>query len=521
MFVILVLGRWVKENYNFSTSEINIMINNKMLLLIGCFLLAYSMNLYSQNTAAELERFFSTAFRNQRLNGNVLIAEKGKIVYEKSFGYADVASKKLNSRTSAFHIASITKTFTGTAILQLVEKGKLDLDDPVKKHLKNFPYPQITVRHLLSHSSGLPSFQALFDSVRNVHPDTLFTNADIIPAYVSLHPPLLYEPLSDYNYNNINFSILGLIVEELSGMPLHNYLKKYILEPAGISETFFPGIIFYHYTDQEAKNLSMMYRFRHFYSKELERVDTVPSVSKYWYNYNFEGFGEIISTARDLFKYDQALYSNVLLRESTLKEAFTPTVLKSGKVNDASYGLCWIIEQDSSFGKLVMHGGGVPGLSSFLLRNITKHQTIIILDNNENEIEDLAMEALKILNKKKVKLPGKSIARLYARSLLTEGPEKAKKKLEELRKNTANYSLSEEELNSFGYELLGDNKNTLAVEVFRLNMRLFSESWNVYDSYGEALLKIGQKEQAIEMYKKSIELNPQNENGKRILKELL
>jgi CubicO group peptidase (beta-lactamase class C family) len=121
------------------------MINNKILLLVGSFLLTYSMNLHSQSTAGELERFFSTAYMNQRFNGNVLIAEKGKIVYEKSFGYADVATRRLNSNTSAFHIASITKTFTATAILQLVEKGKLQLDDPVKKHLKDFPYPQITV----------------------------------------------------------------------------------------------------------------------------------------------------------------------------------------------------------------------------------------------------------------------------------------------------------------------------------------------------------------------------------------
>lgn len=497
------------------------MINNKMLLLIGSFLLTYSVNVHSQNTAGEMEKLFSTAFRNQRFNGNVLIAEKGKIVYEKSFGYADVATKKLNSHTSAFHIASITKTFTATAILQLVEKGKLQLDDPVTKHLKDFPYPQITVRHLLSHTSGLPSFEVLFDSVRNVHPDTVFTNIDIIPAYVALHPPLLFEPQTDYNYNNINYSIIGLIVEELSGKPLHNYLKENILDPAGISETFFPGIIFYHYTAEEVKNLSMMYRYRHFYSKQLVRVDTVPAYSKYWNNYNFEGFGEIISTARDLFKYDQALYNNVLLRESTLKEAFTPTVLKSGKVNDAGFGLCWIIGQESDFGDLVMHGGGVPGLRTFLLRNITKHQTIILLDNNENEVDELAMKALMILNNGKANPPGKSIARIYGRSLLTEGAEKARQKLEALRMDSTHYSLSEDEFNSLGYDLLGENKNSLAVEVFRLNMTLFPASWNVYDSYGEALLKVGKKEQAIEMYKRSIELNPQNKNGKRILEELL
>lgn len=168
-----------------------------------------------------------------------------------------------------------------------------------------------------------------------------------------------------------------------------------------------------------------------------------------------------------------------------------------------------------------MHGGGVPGLRSFLLRNITKHQTIILIDNNENEVEQLAMDALKILNKERVGVPGKSIARVYARSLLSDGPEKARIILEKLRMQSADYFLSEDELNSLGYDLLGDNKIPLAVEVFKMNMELFPESWNVYDSYGESLLKIGKKRQAIEMYKKSIELNPENENGKKVLKELL
>jgi len=497
------------------------MIINKPLLLVCSFVLANSVHLHAQTTVDKLEKYFSTAFHNQVFNGNVLIAENGKIVYEKSFGFADAAAKKLNSSTSTFHIASISKTFTATAILQLIERGKLELDEAVVKHLKNFPYPQITVRHLLSHTSGLPSFEVLFDSIRNVHPDTMFSNADLIPAYVALHPPLLYEPLSDYNYNNINYAILGLIVEKLSGMPLHNYLKEHILEPAGMADTFFPEIIFYHYTAQEAKKLSKMYRYRHFYSKMRERVDTVPFVAKYWYNYNFEGFGEIISTTTDLLKYDQALYSNVLLKKSTLNAAFTPTLLNSGKVNDAGFGLCWIIGQDSTFGKLVMHGGGVPGLRTFLLRNITKRQTIILLDNNENEVEQLSLDVLKILNKKRVNTPGKSIARLYAQSLLSDGPEKAGMMLEKLRKKVSEYSLSEEELNSLGYDLLSDNKIPLAVEVFKVNMELFPESWNVYDSYGESLLKVGKKEQAIEMYKRSIEINPQNENGKKVLKELL
>ncbi len=499
----------------------NSISNYKFILALTFLLIVSLLNASAQNTAIELDKYFSTAFKNQRFNGNVLIAENGEIIYQNSFGFADLSTKKLNSSLSAFHIASITKTFTATAILQLVEKGKLNLEDPVEKHLKDFPYPQVTVKHLLSHTSGLPSHEDLFDSMRNVFPDTVFTNADIIPAYSDQKLPLVYEPLEDYNYNNINYALLGLLIEKISDKSLHKYLKEHILEPAEMRDTFFPEKFAYQYTPQEQQNLSLMNGYRNLYTEDLEKIDTVAYATKYWYNYNFEGFGEMISTAPDLLKYDQALYNNNLLQETTLKEAFNPIVLNDGKINDARFGLCWIIGEDSTLGKLVMHGGGLPGLRSFLLRNITKNQTVIILDNHQNEVEDLAIDAVKIINNIKVTSPGKSLARLYAVQLMREGMDTAKSELETLRKDTLAYSLNEEEFNNLGYDLLGNNKISEAVEVFKINIDLFPESWNVYDSYGEALLLIGKKKDAIKMYKKSIELNPQNQNGRRILEEIL
>lgn len=117
------------------------------------------------------------------------------------------------------------------------------------------------------------------------------------------------------------------------------------------------------------------------YSINPEKTDTIQSVSKYWYNYNFKGFGEMISSTQDLFKYDQALYDGRLLSESVLKDVFTTVKLNNGEANPVGNGLGWQIEQDSSIGKLVMHSGAMIGVSSILLRNITKHQTIIIIDN--------------------------------------------------------------------------------------------------------------------------------------------
>jgi CubicO group peptidase (beta-lactamase class C family) len=492
-----------------------------LLLLLLCATITFS-----QNRQTDLNKFFSTLSDNKQFNGNVLVAEDGKVIYEKSFGYADFANKILNTKRSTFPIASITKTFTATAILQLSEKNKLNLKDFVVKYLPEFPYPDITITHLLSHSSGLQPYDNFFDSLRQKIPDTNFTNRDILSRYALLKLSLFYQPGDNCNYDNVNYIFLALIIEKTSGMPYHDYVSKFIFQPAGMTNTFFPRVIFYHYTSKEKIKLSNTYRYPHLYSDALEKTDTIQFLSKYWNTYNFEGFGEIVSTCEDLLKYDQAFYDGKLLNPSTMETAFTPILLNNGKINNGnnngtSFGLGWIIEADSSFGKIVRGSGGAIGLRASLFRNITKHQTIIIIDNTENESDNIARDVLKIMNGHTVKPYGKSMAKEFGKVLVTHGIEPAKKLLETIKTDSPDYLFNENEFNNLGYDLMSNNMRNEALETFKINTRLFPASWNVYDSYGEALLKYGQKEEAIKMYKKSVELNPANQNGKNVLEQIL
>jgi CubicO group peptidase (beta-lactamase class C family) len=130
------------------------LVQHKGILAVLLFLSV--TNGKAQDREVALARYFSSLAQTHRLNGNVLIAEEGHVLYEKSFGYADVGNKRPNTSTSVFPIASITKTFTATAILQLEERGKLNTNDFVKRYLPEFPYPTVTIRHLLSHTSGGP-----------------------------------------------------------------------------------------------------------------------------------------------------------------------------------------------------------------------------------------------------------------------------------------------------------------------------------------------------------------------------
>lgn len=485
-----------------------------ILLFLLCII---SLTLAGQDKQANPQKYFLTLEKNRQFNGSVLVAEKGVVLFKKEVGFAEFSTKTVNNLNTRFPIASLSKTITATAILQLAEAKKLTIIDVVTKYLPGFPYPKITLQHLLSHTSGLPPYNVYFDSTRKLYPDTVFTNDDFIRGVVTNPKPLLYEPGSKGNYDNINFIVLALVIEKVTGMHHTNYITDNILLPAGMTQTM-------HIPSTQQYTQTFNFPF----------ANEVPYVVNYWSSYNFSGFGNYVSTISDLLKYDEAYYNGSLLKQEVINQAFEPVKLNDGKNNPAHFGLGWQIAKDSSFGKVVYHNGNATGLSCILLRNISKRQTIIIFDNiHNNNSQDLAFKILKILNGIKVPLPKKSLAEEYARVLVKEGPTIARKKLFSLKADTLYYQLSEDEMNLIGYDFMGGSNNPNpykfpeehkyqeALETLKMNVELFPDSWNAYDSYGEILLKLGQKEAAIKMYKKSIELNPNNTGGQKILEQLL
>ena len=495
---------------------------NRHILLIAILLIT-TPHSHAQPIKA-LATYFTSLSQTHGFNGNVLIAENGTVVYQKSFGYADLTTKRPNTSVSVFTIASITKTFTATAILQLAEQGKLSVNDPVKQHLPEFPYPTVTIRHLLSHTSGIPSYGPSFDSIRLAHPDTVFTNKDILPRYALMKPALTYAPGDNGDYQNINFIILAILIERVTGMPYQEYIKTFIFKPAGLTQTIFPKFAFYHYTPEEKQNLSISYHHPHQYSDAFEKPDTVPFIKNYWHNYNFSGFGELLSTADDLLRYDQALYNNILLKKETLDKAFLYVRLNNGKNNPVGNGLGWQIEKDSTWGKVVLHGGGGYGLSAILMRNVTKNQTIIIIDNMHSQdnlfVNEMGRNALKILNGETITPPGKSLAQQCATLAARKGVSAARAFFNKHHHDTKHYFINEDEFNTIAYDLMNNNKLDAALEIFKMNIELYPSSYNVYDSYGEALAKKGRTPEAINMYQKSLTLKPDSQTGIQALQKL-
>lgn len=487
----------------------------------------FKLNLSAQTTTQRLDSLFSALDHDHAFNGNVLIAENGKIVYKRSMGFANFEQQKLNNDSSCFQIGSVSKTFTAVAVLQLQEKGKLKLEDTFVKYFPGFPYPAVTIYQLLTHTSGIPDKEELFFPIIEKQPDTIFSNQDIIPAIKALKKPGAFTAGTQWRYCNMGYALLALLVEKVSKESFHDYLKQHIFLPAKMEHTYLlhPQI--------PSTNQVTGYLVRAHYLGDLETINNSKKVHHWSYNMRgFEGPTNIVSTTGDLFNYDKALQNNMLLKPATISKMLTPSHLLNelptqadGEFGRASYGIGWFLLNDSSAGKIVMHTGREPGFFSFYLRDLTHHRTIILIDNAESSgFGKACKESFNILSQTNY-FPEirykQSLFLLYAKTLYTKGADPAITRFNLLKSDTAHYFTDERELNELGLELLSDNHTEAALEALKLCTILYPESWNTYDSYGKALLQNGKKEEAILMYQKSIEMNSNNEPAKKILERIM
>lgn len=498
-------------------------------LLLSFFICCISQHSMGQNRETELESFFSQIDKNGDISGSVLVAENGRILYQKSFGYADIQNKVHNTANTLFQIASVSKLFTAIAVLQLYEQKKLNLTEKFIKYVPSFPYPEITIKQILSNTSGIPNPSNVFMPFFRLSRDTVLTLNNVIPALKIDKLPLNFNPGERWDYSNTNYILLALLVEKISREKFGDYLSRHIFKPAGMKNTFQKTSGTNPYTHPNvAYNYASPFRF----SSAPVRVDSFV-VNDFVFHYKTgpsEGDANIYTSVTDLVNFDKALTNGLLLRRTT---PYTPSIRNNGKkvelhgvgsevgeVGDFYWGYGNRISLDSSMGKIVWESGGMPGCAANMISNPTKRQLIIWLNNQESSSAmNNTFGALNIINNKPVtaKKSKKQIAYIYGQLLLTYGEDIAFAKLIEMQSDTANYILDEDEFNQLSYEFLENNKDALALTTLRTAILLLPNSDNLFNSYGEMLAKSGKTEQAILMYRKSLLLNPKNEDSKKSL----
>jgi len=325
------------------------------------------------NAAFSQQEKLDSLFAAQKdFSGVVLIAENGKPVYQKAFGYLEFESQIPLQTTDIFELASVSKQFTAMIIMMLKEKGLLNYDDSVSKYLQ-IPYKGMTIRNLLTHTSGLPDYQDIMDKYWDK--SKVAGNPDCIEYLNKYAPPKHFEPGEKYEYSNTGYMLLASIAEKASGKDFIDMCRKWIFSKLKMKSTDIRTL--------EEKKATKNFAIGHIYVEERNiyvRADSFPSSNYTIWLGNRKGPGRISSTAADLLKWDKALYTEKLIRQSTLQEAFTPMKLNDGTISN--YGFGWELRNDPSFGKIVQHNGDNPGYKTQIIRFIDKKKTIILLNNN-------------------------------------------------------------------------------------------------------------------------------------------
>jgi D-alanyl-D-alanine carboxypeptidase len=330
------------------------------------------------SNSGKVDDLLHAAMSREHIPGLALaVVKDGEILKAQAYGLADVESKTPAKTNTVFRIASVSKQFVATAIMMLVEEGKLSLEDPVSKHLTGTPrrWKRITIRHLLTHTSGIPDFLN-----EDIALDKGITDFDQAVLKAVAHRSLHFAPGNDWRYSNSNYHLLGMIIYKLTGKPYGDFLSERIFRPLGMQQTAVSP------KDGNVTGLAVGYEWDkdHFHAGDY----VAPSTKAY-------AGGGIVSTVLDMAKWDAALYTEKLLKYSSMEQMWTPVRLNDGM--KAPYGFGWGTTGRSDGQHLVVsHGGNFTGFSSAIHRAVDDRLTVIVLLNRFAAAEAAGILAQKI-----------------------------------------------------------------------------------------------------------------------------
>jgi len=476
--------------------------------LVGVFILVAIINVScgqsKTDKAAKIDKLVSTFAEYGRFNGSVLVAEKGEVVFKKGFGLANMEWDIPNQADTKHRLGSITKQFTSMLVLQLVQEGKLKLDVPITTYLPGYPKKNgdiITLHHLLTHTSGIPDYTSFPDFFKDKSRDP------IIPAeFINLFAAsaLDFKPGERFQYSNSGYFLLGVIIEKVTGKTYEQVLQENILTPIKMANTG------YDHHNTLLKNRASGY----------EKIGRTYTNANYLEMSVPFSAGALYSTVEDLYLWDQALYTEKLLSKKYMDLLFGKYVSEGRDY----YGYGWFIGEirignTNEQSQTIFHGGGINGFNTLITRIPADKSFIVLLNNTGGApLGEMTMAINGILHDRPYNFPKKSVAFSVLDIMEKDGITAALSHYKQIR-DSGNYRLNESEMNQAGYQLLQSNKAKEAAAMFKLNVEAFPTSFNVYDSYGEALLALGNKKEAIENYLKSVQLNPGSESGMKALKE--
>jgi len=475
---------------------------NRLWLCVAIIFVSQQI-VFAQDHAAKIQELLSLAHKYRQFNGSVLVAENGKVVYKGAYGLANMEWDIPNTPDTKFRLGSITKQFTATVIMQLVEQGKIKLDAKLSDYLPEYRKDtgsKVTIHHLLTHTSGIPSYTSQPGFFENVSRNPYKVD-EFVKKYAS--GDLEFEPGSKYTYNNSGYFLLGAIVERVTGKPYEQVLKENIFDPLGMKNTGYD-----HHNTILPKRASGYSKTPDSYTNAAYLDMSIPYAA-----------GSLYSTVEDLYLWDQALYTDKVLSAQSKALMYKPFL------DDYAYG--WVVtnasfKQNDQPIQMITHDGGINGFTTTIVRFPKEKNLIVMLDNTgSGYLNKLSDSIAKIIYNQPYEPPKISVVSVIEKTIAEKGVEAGLAQYRDLKaKQAATYDFAEPELNRLGYQLLRSGKPKEAIEILKLNVEAYPAAFNTYDSLAEAYLTINERELALQNYKKSLELNPNNKNAADIIKRL-
>ena len=450
----------------------------------------------------ELDHFVYHYWINKNVPSvSVGVLSKGKIVYQDAVGYSDLENTTLANPKTIYRIASISKSITAVAIMQLYEKGKIDLDADVRKYIPYFPKKKwkFTIRQLLSHTAG----------IRNYH-DNEFDSKDYYRSTRDavnciLNDPLEFEPGTKYLYTTLGYNLLAAVIENVTKIPFTDYLKKYIFEPAGMTSTL-P-----EYHKDIIRNRA------HGYEKNIYRKFENAPLSDL--SLKFAG-GGLISNTEDMLKFASCLINGKLIRNSTLDIMTSPVKLKNGQ--ELGYSLGFSAGKDNKERRYITHSGSGTGFVSNLLIYPDENCAFVCLVNcKEKSHDNLAFQLASLYLDKSRIIPKILLSDRLMGIYYNSGIDSALNHYYRIKKDSLEYFVfSPEEVSSFGNDLISIWKIPDAIKLFKLMVSDYPNNPKSYAGLADAYYKDNNKGLAVKNYRISIKLDPHNSYASDMIKKL-
>ena len=481
-------------------------------ILMTLFTLILSVSISSGQTINENENIlridnYLSELEKVGFYGSVLVELNDEKAISKGYGFSDKESNRRNSPNTVFDIGSITKQFTAAAILKLEMQGKLSTEDQLSKYFDEIPADKatITLHDLLRHQSGL---------ISNVGKDYEQISKDDFLSQV-LSSKLRFEAGSEFSYSNIGYSLLAMIIEQVSGQSYETYLYENLWKPAKMQMTGYTRPKF-------DTNLiaTGYYRDDRIWGKPTDKEwdKTAP----YWH---LLGNGGILSTTEDLYKWHKALMTNQILSKEAKHKLYQPK-LRAEETEASYYAYGWDVSQTDRNTTRIWHNGGNNIVYADFLRFIDEGITLIMLTNKSHpNFDNLNFEIAHLIfdpeYTPEIPAADTEINRNFTKHIISTieefGSEKAK---EEYQKKTKNQNLLEFMMRNEGLNHLYNSKPELAMQLFKMNAFVHPKVAKALQSLGQGYMETGNKELALRYFKESLSINPDNPFAKDMIKKL-